>query len=38
VVREARDARLGRALDDDQIQNPVAAAQWIPRYLPRKST
>lgn len=38
VVREARDARLGRALDDDQIQSAVAAAQWIPRYLPLEST
>jgi malate dehydrogenase (oxaloacetate-decarboxylating) len=38
VVREARDARLGRALDDDQIRNAVAAAQWIPRYLPLESS
>jgi malate dehydrogenase (oxaloacetate-decarboxylating) len=34
VVREARDSRLGRPLDDGQIQSAVAAAQWVPRYLP----
>jgi len=34
VVREARDAALGRPLADDEIPRAVAAAQWEPRYQP----
>jgi malate dehydrogenase (oxaloacetate-decarboxylating) len=34
VVREAREAGLGRALPDDAIPGAVAAARWEPRYLP----
>jgi len=32
VVAEARDAGLGRVLDDAAISTAVAAAQWDPRY------
>jgi malate dehydrogenase (oxaloacetate-decarboxylating) len=32
VVREARDAGLGRAIPDEVIPDVVAAAQWEPRY------
>jgi hypothetical protein len=32
VVREARDAGLGRPLPDEVIPNAIAAAQWEPRY------
>ena len=32
VAREARDAGLGRALDDDGIGRAVLEAQWAPRY------
>ena len=32
VVREARDAGLGRAIPDDVVPDVVAAAQWEPRY------
>ena len=34
VVREARDAGLGRAITDAEIPPSVAAAMWEPRYLP----
>jgi malate dehydrogenase (oxaloacetate-decarboxylating) len=34
VVREAREAGLGRALPDEAIPGAVAAARWEPRYLP----
>ncbi len=34
VVREARDAGIGRGLPDEAIPGAVAAARWEPRYLP----
>ncbi len=34
VVREAREAGVGRRLADDQIPVAVAALQWTPRYVP----
>jgi len=32
VVREARDAGLGRLLDDEEIDELVRQAMWFPRY------
>ena len=32
VVREARDAGVGREIDDDEISGVVAAAMWEPAY------
>jgi hypothetical protein len=29
---EARNAGLGRLLDDDQIEGIVTKAQWFPKY------
>ena len=34
VAREARDAGVGRALDDAGIERAVAGARWEPRYGP----
>jgi malate dehydrogenase (oxaloacetate-decarboxylating) len=34
VVRTARDAGVGRGIDDADIPGAVAAAMWLPRYLP----
>lgn len=34
VGKEARDAGLGRLLDDDQLEETVLKAQWTPRYAP----
>ncbi|HEX9009513.1 MAG TPA: NAD-dependent malic enzyme [Holophagaceae bacterium] len=34
VGKEARDAGLGRLLDDDQLEETVRKAQWTPRYAP----
>ncbi|MBN2369787.1 MAG: NAD-dependent malic enzyme [Vicinamibacteria bacterium] len=34
VVRTARDAGVGRPIDDDQINGAVAEAMWEPCYLP----
>ena len=34
VGKEARDAGLGRLLDDDQLEETVRKAQWMPRYAP----
>ena len=34
VGKEARDAGLGRLLDDDQLEETVRKAQWAPRYAP----
>ncbi|MEI6666539.1 MAG: NAD-dependent malic enzyme [Acidobacteriota bacterium] len=34
VAIEARDSGLGRLMDDDQIAEVVARAQWEPRYAP----
>lgn len=34
VGKEARDAGLGRLLDDDQLEETVRKAQWVPRYAP----
>jgi malate dehydrogenase (oxaloacetate-decarboxylating) len=34
VVREAREAGVGRRLTDARIPAAVAARQWTPRYLP----
>jgi malic enzyme len=32
VVREARDAGIGRQLHDDEVEPAVDAAMWFPRY------
>jgi malate dehydrogenase (oxaloacetate-decarboxylating) len=32
VVREARDRGVGRALDDDAVEQAVGAAMWDPAY------
>jgi len=32
VMREARDANLGKRLTDDEIEATVAAAMWEPNY------
>ncbi|KPK12212.1 MAG: hypothetical protein AMJ62_15970 [Myxococcales bacterium SG8_38] len=34
VVRCAREARLGRAIPDDQIESSVRSAVWYPSYIP----
>jgi malate dehydrogenase (oxaloacetate-decarboxylating) len=34
VGKEARDAGLGRLLDDEQLEETVRKAQWTPRYAP----
>ena len=34
VAKEARDAGLGRRLDDDQLAALIARAQWDPHYTP----
>jgi len=34
VGKEARDAGLGRLLDDDQLTATIRKAQWTPRYAP----
>jgi len=34
VVRHARDAQLGRAIPDDEIEETVRSAVWYPRYIP----
>ena len=34
VVRSARDAHLGRAIPDDQIEETVRRAVWSPSYIP----
>jgi malic enzyme len=34
VVRSARDARLGRAISDDEIEATVRSAIWFPDYIP----
>jgi malic enzyme len=34
VVRTARDANLGRAIPDDQIEATVRSAIWWPSYIP----
>ncbi len=34
VGKEARDAGLGRLLDDPQLEEVVHKAQWVPRYAP----
>ena len=34
VVREAREAGLGRPIADEAIPEAVAAARWEPAYLP----
>jgi malic enzyme len=34
VVRSARDARLGRAIPDEEIEETVRSAIWFPRYIP----
>lgn len=37
VAIEARDAGLGRLLDDQQYEYVVAQAQWVPRYAPYRA-
>jgi malic enzyme len=34
VVREARDAHLGRVISDDEIEESVRNAVWDPDYIP----
>jgi malic enzyme len=34
VVRSARDANLGRAIPDDEIEETVRGAIWYPDYIP----
>lgn len=34
VAREARDAGLGRLLDDESLATMIRAAQWSPRFQP----
>ena len=34
VVRSARDAHLGRAIPDEQIEETVRSAIWTPSYIP----
>jgi malate dehydrogenase (oxaloacetate-decarboxylating) len=34
VAKEARDAGLGRLLDDQALESLVARAQWQPQYMP----
>jgi malic enzyme len=34
VVRHARDAGLGRAIPDDEIEETVRSAVWYPSYIP----
>jgi malic enzyme len=34
VVRYARDARLGRQIPDERVEQSVRAAIWYPAYLP----
>jgi malic enzyme len=34
VVRSARDAGLGRAIPDDEIEETIRSAVWFPRYIP----
>jgi hypothetical protein len=34
VVRHARDAGIGRAIEDADVPGAVAAAMWTPRYQP----
>jgi len=34
VVRTARDARLGRAIPDVQVEETVRRAIWFPSYIP----
>jgi malic enzyme len=37
VGRAARDAGLGRLLEDDQLAAIIAKAQWEPRYPPYRA-
>jgi malate dehydrogenase (oxaloacetate-decarboxylating) len=37
VAVQARDAGLGRLLDDQQYEYLVAQAQWMPRYAPYRA-
>ena len=34
VAVEARDAGLGRLLDDEELEKLVRTAQWEPRFTP----
>ena len=34
VVRHARDAKLGRVIPDDEIEETVRSAVWYPSYIP----
>jgi len=34
VVRHARDARLGKVIPDDEIEETVRSAIWYPSYIP----
>jgi malate dehydrogenase (oxaloacetate-decarboxylating) len=34
VAIEARNAGLGRLLDDDKYEEVIARAQWEPKYTP----
>ena len=34
VAIEARNAGLGRLIDDEQYEEAIARAQWVPEYAP----
>lgn len=36
VIRKARDMRIGRWIEDDQVEGLVARAMWYPDYAPRE--
>jgi len=37
VAREARDAGLGRLLDDEKLAGVIKKAQWAPRFYPYRA-
>jgi malate dehydrogenase (oxaloacetate-decarboxylating) len=37
VAREARDAGLGRLLDDEELARVIKAAQWDPHFYPYRA-
>ena len=37
VAKEARDAGLGRLLDDEQLAKVIRKAQWVPHFYPYRA-